>query len=348
MNGIAEHQLRMRKEKTVATIKEIAEMAGVSAATVSRVLNFDDTLNVQDVTKKRVFEAAERLEYQVRPKRRYKKKLKLGMISSYSLEEELEDTFYLSVRIAIERKMEEEGFKRFTVNIGDSVESTSNLDGLICLGTFSDSMVNKVKAFNKPAVFVDASGDLDLFDSVVTDLKHSVRKVLRYFFQEGHKKIAFIGGLDVDGDGKEVVDLRVPIFRSYMKEKGLLNENYIKIGGYTPKHGYRLGKELLAMEERPSAIFTANDSLAVGCYKAIEEAGLKIPEDISVIGFNDISIAKYLIPPLTTVHVYMDFMGSQAVSMLEERIYSGREISMHISIPTKLMIRGSVSRWGGK
>ncbi|MDR1546994.1 MAG: LacI family DNA-binding transcriptional regulator [Hungatella sp.] len=331
----------------MATIKEIAEMAGVSAATVSRVLNFDDTLNVQDETKQRVFEAAERLEYQMRNKKKYKKKLKLGMISSYSLEEELEDTFYLSVRIAIERKIEEEGFKKFTVNLGDSVESTSNLDGLICLGTFSESMVNKVKAFHKPAVFVDALGDLDLFDSVVTDLKHSVKKVLSYFLQEGHKKIAFIGGRDVDADGKEVADLRVPIYRSFMEERGILNEDYIKIGGYTPKHGYRLGKELLAMEERPSAIFTANDSLAVGCYKAIQEAGLGIPEDISVIGFNDISIAKYLVPPLTTVHIYMDFMGSQAVSILAERIYSGREISMHISLPTKLMVRGSVSKWRG-
>jgi LacI family transcriptional regulator len=331
----------------VATIKEIAEMAGVSAATVSRVLNFDDTLNVQDETKQRVFEAAERLEYQMRDKKKYKKKLKLGMISSYSLEEELEDTFYLSVRIAIERKLEEEGFKKFPVNLGDSVESTSNLDGLICLGTFSESMVNKVKSFHKPAVFVDALGDLDLFDSVVTDLRHSVKKVLSYFLQEGHKKIAFIGGRDVDVDGKEVVDLRVPIYRSFMEERGILNEEYIKIGGYTPKHGYRLGKELLAMEERPSAIFTANDSLAVGCYKAIQEAGLCIPEDISVIGFNDISIAKYMIPPLTTVHIYMDFMGSQAVSILAERIYSGREISMHISLPTKLMVRGSVSKWKG-
>ncbi|ADL02709.1 LacI family DNA-binding transcriptional regulator [Lacrimispora saccharolytica] len=332
----------------MATIKEIAEMAGVSAATVSRVLNFDDTLNVQDETKQRVFEAAERLEYQMRDKKKYKKKLKLGMISSYSLEEELEDTFYLSVRIAIERKIEEEGFKRFPVNIGDSVESTSNLDGLICLGTFSESMVNKVKAFHKPAVFVDALGDLDLFDSVVTDLTHSVKKVLSYFMQEGHRKIAFIGGRDVDVDGKEVVDLRIPIFRSFMEDRGILKEEYIKIGGYTPKHGYRLGKELLAMEDKPSAIFTANDSLAVGCYKAIQEAGLKIPEDISVIGFNDISIAKYLIPPLTTVHIYMDFMGSQAVSVLAERIYSGREISMHISLPTKLMVRGSVSKWKGE
>jgi LacI family transcriptional regulator len=332
----------------VATIKEIAEMAGVSAATVSRVLNFDDTLNVQDETKQRVFEAAERLEYQMRDKKKYKKKLKLGMISSYSLEEELEDTFYLSVRIAIERKIEEEGFKKFPVNLANSVESTSNLDGLICLGTFSESMVDKVKAFHKPAVFVDALGDLDLFDSVVTDLRHSVKKVLSYFLQEGHNKIAFIGGRDVDVDGKEVVDLRVPIYRSFMEERGILNEEYIKIGGYTPKHGYRLGKELLAMNERPSAIFTANDSLAVGCYKAIQEAGLGIPADISVIGFNDISIAKYLIPPLTTVHIYMDFMGSQAVSILAERIYSGREISMHISLPTKLIVRGSVSKWKGE
>ena len=79
----------------MATIKEIAEIAGVSVTTVSRVLNFDDTLNVQDETKRRVFEAADRLEYQIKDKKRKKRKLKLGLLCTYSPEEELEDTYYL-------------------------------------------------------------------------------------------------------------------------------------------------------------------------------------------------------------------------------------------------------------
>lgn len=328
----------------MATIKDIAEIAGVSVTTVSRVLNFDDTLNVQDETKRRVFEAADRLEYQIKEKKRKKKKLKLGLFCSYSPEEELEDTYYLSVRIAVEKKLDKEGFKKVIVTAEDQPEDVAKLDGIICLGTFSRSIVEKIRAFQKPAVFIDAVGDEEQFDSIVVNLRYAVTKVMDYLIDAGHERIAFIGGKDFDSDGKELADMRLPIFESYLSEKKLFHEEYVKIGGFTPKYGYRLGKELLELENRPTAIFCANDSLAIGCYKAIQEAELKVPKDISVIGFNDISMTKYLVPPLTTVHVPMDFMGEEAVNLLAERINSNREISMHVSVPAKLVIRESVSR----
>lgn len=113
----------------MATIKEIAELAGVSLTTVSRVLNYDETLNVQDETRKRVFEAAEQLEYTIKGKKKRKKKLKIGVLCSYSLEEELEDTFYLSVRVAIENKIEREGFKKYQIRNTDQAEAVAALDG---------------------------------------------------------------------------------------------------------------------------------------------------------------------------------------------------------------------------
>lgn len=327
----------------MSTIREIAEMAGVSVTTVSRVLNFDDTLNVQDETKRRVFEAADRLEYQVKDKKRRKKKLKLGLLCSYSPEEELEDTFYLSIRIAVEKKIEKEGFKKVQLSQEDTPEDTAKLDGMICLGTFNDEMIQKIQSYHKPAVFIDALGNPDIFDSVVVNLKHSVAAVLDYLLEEGHKKIAFIGGCDTESEEGPSEDPRTAAFRSYMKKKGMLREEYIRIGGFTPKYGYKLGKYFLELSERPTAIFCANDSLAIGCYKAVQEAGLEIPADISIVGFNDISMAKYLVPPLTTVHIPMDFMGERAVEVLAERIYTNREISMNISIPAKLILRESVS-----
>ncbi|XCP85235.1 LacI family DNA-binding transcriptional regulator [Roseburia hominis] len=328
----------------MSTIREIAEKAGVSVATVSRVLNYDETLNVQDETKKKVFEAAEQLEYQMKAKKKRKKKLKIGVICSYSLEEELQDTFYLSVRVAIEKEIEEERNKRVPVSLDDGIDQVSAVDGLICLGTFSHSMMDRIEKFQKPTVFVDTIGNRELTDSVVTDVNHSMRKVMDYFWEMGHRRIGFIGGSEIDSDGHIIEDSRLPGYRRYMKERGLFREEYVKIGGYTPKYGHQLAKELLEEADPPTAIFAANDSLAVGCYKAIVEKGLKIPEDVSVIGFNDISMIKYLMPPLTTVHVHMNFMGRQAVRMLSERIQSEREISMHVSVPTTLKIRESVSR----
>lgn len=328
----------------MATIREIAEMAGVSVTTVSRVLNFDDTLNVQDETKRRVFEAADRLEYRIKDRKKRKKKLKLGIFCSYSPEEELEDTFYLSLRIAAEKKIEREGFQKIQIGREICPEDAAKIDGIICLGTFSESTVQKIRDLDRPAVFIDAKGDQELFDSVVVNLTHSVKKVLDYLVEEGHERIAFIGGSDIDSDGKELEDARMPIYCSYMEKKGFLHEDYIRIGGFTPKYGYQLGKELLALKERPTAIFCANDSLAVGCYKAIQEAGLQIPEDISVVGFNDSFMAKYLVPPLTTVHIPMNFMGERAVEVLSERISTNRETSMCIAVSARLVIRESVSK----
>lgn len=326
----------------MSTIKDIAELAGVSVATVSRVLNYDETLNVQEETKKKVFEAAEQLEYHMKEKKKRKRKLKLGVICSYSPEEELEDPFYLAVRIAIEKEIEENGFKKVLLDIEDSMEHLTAVDGIICLGTFGNTTVEKIDQTQKPHIYVDTIGNRDTGDSIVTDIKHSVLQVLEYLWEQGHRRIGFIGGREQDSDGREILDARLPSFQRFLDEKGVLCESLVKIAGYTSKHGYRLMKEMLENEEPPTAVFAANDSLAVGCYRAIQERGLQIPEDISVVGFNDISIAKYLAPPLTTVHVHMNFLGRQAVRMLVERIQSERVINMHVSVSTELVIRESV------
>lgn len=328
----------------MSTIKDIAELAGVSAATVSRVLNCDETLNVQEETKKKVFEAAEHLEYHMKEKKKRKRKLKLGVICSYSPEEELEDPFYLAVRIAIEKEIENNGFKRMPLNIEDSMEHFALVDGIICLGSFSRTTVQKIDGTQKPHIYVDAVGNRNTADSIVTDLRHSVIQVMEYLWGQGHRRIGFVGGKELDSDGREILDSRLPTYQRYLKDRDALCESYIKIGGYTSKHGYSLMKELLKEIKRPTAIFAANDSLAVGCYRAIQESGFQIPGDISVVGFNDISMAKYLAPPLTTVHIHMNFMGHRAVQMLTELIRQERRINIHVSVPTELIIRESVGR----
>lgn len=326
----------------MVTIKDIAEKAGVSIATVSRVLNYDESLNVQDETRKRIFEVAEQLDYQVKDKKKRRKKLKIGVIYSYSLEEELEDTYYLSVRVAIEKKLSEEGFKTFRIDSNLRKEDAASLDGLICLGTFSQSKMDQIGSFLRPAIFVDAVPDTDRFDSIVHDIERSVRKVMNYLMSQGHQKIAFIGGYETDSDGSEVVDNRTYAYQRMMKQEGLFQESYVKIGGYTPKYGYQMMKDLLELSDRPTAVFVANDSLAIGCYKAVNERGLSIPEDISIVGYNDIPAAKYLVPPLTTVHLHMEFMGEQAVNLLTDRILTSREICTQTLIPVSLVIRESV------
>lgn len=326
----------------MTTIKDIADRAGVSITTVSRVLNHDETLNVLDDTKKRIFEIAEELEYHLKVQKKRKRKLKVGVYYSYSPEEELQDPYYLCVRIAIEKQLKENGYRSYLIHQDDTLENVAQLDGILCLGTFSKSTVKRIEKFSKPTLFIDACPDEKKFDSIIVDYKTGVTDILDHFISKGHTKIGFIGCREVDSDGDVLLEPRTEGYINYMSKRGLLHEEYMKTGEYYPRYGYKLLKELMALEDPPTAVFAVTDSVAAGCYKAAYELGLSIPEDISIIGFNDIPTAKYMIPPLTTARIHMEFIGERAVQILTEKILTGREICMKVTVQTKLMERDSV------
>lgn len=329
----------------MATLKDIADLAQVSMATVSRVLNYDETLNVTPETRRRIFEAAEELNYVVTSKpKKVKKKGSIGLYYSYSLEEELVDTYYLSIRVALEKQLKSMEMGYVNITKDDTKKSLSKLDGIICLGTFKKEDIESIKSFDKPSVFVDSNPDEAHFDAVVINFNSATKNALNYLVDLGHESIGFIGGIETDMFGNRFKDLRQDVFEVYLKEKGIFKENFVKIGGYNPKDGYQILKEMLSQDEKPTALFVANDSIAIGCYKAAYELGVKIPEDLSIVGFNDVSSAQYMVPPLTTVKLYTEIMGETAVDLLLERIATKREICKKITIHTKLIERDSATK----
>jgi len=327
----------------MATIKEIATLANVSITTVSRVLNYDETLNVSPETRKRVFEAAEELSYVITPKKKAKSKWKIGLYDSFSLEEELVDTYYLSIRVALEKKLKLKGIDFYRIDKGGNEDYSRKIDGILCLGTFKSKDIEKIKNFDKPCVFIDSNPDNRYFDSVIIDFPSATKNALNYLTELGHKSIGFIGGVETDMYGNRFKDLRQDVFENYLKEKNIFKEELVKIGGYDPKDGYTLLKEMLSGEQKPTAIFVANDTIAVGCYKAAYELGVKIPDELSIVGFNDVATAQYMVPPLTTVKLYTEIMGETAVDLLVEKLSSKREVSKKITINTKLIIRESAA-----
>jgi LacI family transcriptional regulator len=334
----------VNKGDYMATINEIAQKAGVSIATVSRVLNQDETLNVLPETRRKIFEIAEELEYQKREQVKRKKKLTIGLHFSYSFEEELNDTYYLSIRIAIEKKLEEDKQKRVYVSLDEPVSKYASLDGIICIGSYDKNLLQKIDELNKPVVFVDCSPDINRYDSVVISYHQVVDSVLDYFIAMNHSRIAYIGGVDKDSQGNYVMDSRLEYYERYMKKKELYQEEYVKIDQFTPHFGYTSLKELMELPQPPTAVFVANDSLAAGCYRSANEMGKHIPTDISIIGVNDIPAAKYMSPSLTTVRLYMEFMGDTAVELITEQIYTKRKICKKVVIPARLIERESVCR----
>ncbi len=329
------------KNKKNPTIKDIAAIAEVSPATVSRVLNYDTTLNVSNDTKKRIFEAAEELDYELpSAKKRKTKQRTIGFFSTYSAEEELEDVYYLVMRVATEKLAMLHDFKIEPIDKNSKKERLNQIEGILCVGIFSEEDIEWFQSLNKPIVFLDSASESDSFSSVLIDTSAGTKIALGHLIQNGHRDIAFIGGIDVPGKK----DARQIVFEDELKKMNALNLNWIKLAGYTPNDGYQLFKELMLEESRPTAVFIANDSMAVGCYKAAHEMGLAIPQDVSLIGFNDLASAEFLIPALTTVKLQIDYLVEIGLEILTRTIQKPLPFPIKVIIPPKLVERESINK----
>ena len=331
----------------MATITEIAKKTNVSIATVSRVLNYDKSLSISEEKRKLILETAENLDYQPpkRKKQNLKKPLTIGLIHWYTMQQELDDTYYLSIRLGIERTCYERQIdlvKIFKTNDEFEIDHIKPLDGVIAVGKFSDE---DVKLFDEKfpiVVFVDSSPEETKFDSVVIDFESSMVKAIDYILSLGHKRIGYIGGREFIGKNmKALGERREIVFREYLEQKGLFDERNVHVGSFTIESGYSLMKQAIEQNHLPTAFIIASDGMAIGLMKAAYEAGIRIPNDLSIVGFNDITQSQYTIPPLTTVKVYKEFMGQTAVDLLIEKALGSRTISKKITIPTELVIRES-------
>lgn len=338
----------------MATVREIAKLTGVSASAVSRILNGDLSLSVQEETRRRVVECAKQLNYKVNPRKTARsadnlKDYKIGLVTFASEQFETEDAYYLSIRMSIEKEFNQLGLHitrtiRWTSR--NSYESLEGLDGLIIIGKFQidpyDMFFNRIKN----VVFVDYSPDESRFDSVVVDFGMVTQLALDYLTKLGYQKIGLISSRDYinrlgPDSGYELVDQRQSSFEAYMKQKNRFDAGYVFIGEhFSMSVGYRLMKQAIQSNNLPEAFLIGSDPMAIAAYKALEEAHLKVPEDIAVISIDDIEMASYTTPPLTTVKVYTEQMGKSAVRLLLERI-EGREVPLKIVVPAVLKIRKS-------
>lgn len=333
----------------MATIKDIANVAGVSIATVSRILNFDKTLNVSEETRKKVFSTAEEMNYVTIKERKNKlKNYTIGIICSFNEIKELSDPYFLSIRMAIEKKCLEDniGFKSLYLSnfIKDNTYNYKDLDGIIAIGIFESDEINKLRELSPNIIFIDSSPEEWEFDSIVVDLKYGTKKALDYLYNLGHKDIGYIGAKVIPHnsiDGNELINYREATYKEFMIDINNYREEWVFKGNFTPEDGYMLMKEVLKLKKLPSAFFIASDPMAIGAYKAIQEEGYSIPNDISIVGFDDIATAQYLSPSLTTVKIFTDYMGEIALETLMERIREERHLSKKIVLPVKLIIRDS-------
>ncbi len=332
----------------MATIKEIALKAMVSPATVSRVLNHDTSLAVSPDTKVRIFEIAEELEYKTIRERKgsivENSRLSFGILDWYSEIELLDDPYYLYLMNTIEKECAQANISTFKIKkVNDRYQLlVNNIDGIIAIGKFSDEEIKDLTNYTNNIVFLDSSPQEKLYDSVTVNFRLGITEALQYLINFGHTEIGFMGGTVV-GDHKEItIDNRKELFISIMQEYRLFNPEFIYTGSrISSQEGYNLVHQALRADHLPTAFLIANDTMATGALRAFHEAKINVPNDLSIIGFNDLATSKYLTPPLTTIRIHLNFMAATAVELLNERIIKERTIPKKVLIPSELVIRKS-------
>ena len=325
----------------MATIKDIALLAKVSPATVSRVLNYDTELSVSHETKKKIFEVAEELNYTKYKRNQKNIKAKIILLQWYDESEELDDLYYLSIRLGIEKKAEELGYELFKRTF-HTIEPMA-VDGIIALGKFDQKQIKQLAEINSNVLFVDFDALEYGYNSLVVDFEQSIKLIIRFLVRTGHTKVGMLSGKEYIRESmKPLEDRRLKFFKTTLLENQLYDEKFFLSGNFTVDSGYQVMKDYLTgPEEYPTVFFASNDALAIGALKAIQEMNFKVPEDISIIGFNDSSVAKYVTPSLTTVKVYTEWMGELAIETMQALIDEKMPVARKITVGTKLIVRNS-------
>ncbi|MGL9815585.1 MULTISPECIES: LacI family DNA-binding transcriptional regulator [Enterococcus] len=325
----------------MATIRDIAKLAGVSPATVSRVLNYDQELSVAQETKQRIFEVAEDLNYTKHKRANKIGKAVIRLVQWYDEAEELADLYYLSIRLGIEKKAEE-------LNIQIRREALNELsdiqvNGTIALGKFDAEQIRQLKQTDENLLLVDFDGMNMGLNSLVVDFDQSVNLVIDHFIRQGYQKIGILSGEEKTKHNLQPIeDPRLMAFKHKMKQLNLYRPEFTLTAAFSMETGKTAMAEFLSStEELPNALFASSDALAVGAMQAIQAAGLRIPEDISVIGFNDVSVAKYVSPALSTIKVETEWMGELAVSTILDLAKEFSPVPRKIMLGTKLIQRES-------
>lgn len=343
----------------MATIRDIAKHAGVSPATVSRVLNGDKNMSVKEETKKRIYEAAEELAYtpmiQKYSERVLKgNPLKLLIAHAYTVQMEVEDPYYLSIRYGVEsecQKQQAEVHKIYRQDqseySSEQLEGLGTFDGILMIGCFTAAEVTAFETLSEALVFVDFSPNEQRYDAVLVNLQSAIHQMVDYLVARGYSKIGYIGGRDSVVDERDPVDMRESAFIDYMKTLGLLMPEHVHICDFSMEAAYEMARQVINKQHLPEAFVIANDSMAIGVMRALREMQINIPKDVALISINDIPTAKFTFPPLTTVRIHSEFLGISAVRLLYDKFENPRDMAVKLVVATELIERESVGQLNG-
>jgi len=309
-----------RRAAPAATIHDVAARAGVSAATVSRVLNGKSV--VREETQKQVLEAARKLSYVPNVAARSlssRRSQTLGIVLP-----DVHGEFFSEVIRGIDLAARQEGYHVLVSgshsDIGEMLAVLAamrgRVDGLVVMAPDAEPASLRASLPPDLPLVLLSSGD-PARDTIAVDNYGGARAMMRHLAELGHRRIAFVKGPRRNADARE----RLRGYRDAMRRAGATADDRRELAGdFTEESGAAAARAALEIAPRPTALFAANDSMAVGALSALAAAGVRVPEEISVAGFDDIPIARYVTPPLTTLRVDVAELGRRALGLLLEAI----------------------------
>ncbi|WP_170239397.1 LacI family DNA-binding transcriptional regulator [Streptococcus sp. ZY1909104] len=330
----------------MVTIKEIAVRAQLSSATISRVLNGDNSLSVSPETRERILDLAQEMGYTKHLKKQApQQKGTIGLVQWYTESEELADLYYYSIRVSIEREASRLGYQLILSFNDLSNPLLAEVDGIIAVGKFSSGQIAELTSLSPHLVFVDSDTLTEGFSCVTTDFNHSVQTVINHFRSQGIADIGLLVGQEKTSDGQDLpADPRLFSYRDYLSTLGIYKENYCYIGKFSTQSGYELMTRAIQElgDDLPPAFFMANDTLAVGALRALQERQIEVPDRVQIITFNDTAITRQVYPALSSISVFTEEMGLEAMQLLDRIIANpNTHHPRKIKLRTTLTIRES-------
>ncbi|HEX9943898.1 MAG TPA: LacI family DNA-binding transcriptional regulator [Thermoanaerobaculia bacterium] len=328
------------------SIYEVASSAGVSVATVSRVLNGKGP--VSEEARRRVLDAVESLGYVPHGAARSlstRRTMNIGVLLP-----DVHGAFFSEIVRGIDLAARAAGYHILVSGSHSDLEETTavlqalhgRIDGLILLTAgIGAEWLRRTLPRRLPAVLLYNSGADEEHDSIQIDNRRGARMATDHLLDLGHRRIALVRGPPGNTDAAE----RLRGFRDALAARGLEADPRLELpGDFGEESGFRAGERLARLAQPPTAVFAANDAMAIGCLAALRGRGLHVPEDVSLVGFDDIPIARYLTPALTTVQVPIAEIGGRALERLVAVIQGGREMAkQHDVVTPTLAVRASTA-----
>lgn len=327
------------------TMKDIAERAGVSIATVSRVLN--DSKPVSDQLREKVLKVVKETGYKPNALARSLIKQRTGIIGV--IIPDMDNETFADLVKGIELILDENDYVLLVTNTMGKVEKElemfhlfeeKRLDGIIFSGvSLTEEHKDFFTRYKIPTVVVGQEFKELNFPSVTIDNFQASFDMTQHLINLGHRKIAMIRGPMYDLQaGKE----RVLGYKTALRENDIeIKEEYISQGDFTIEGGYQAMKEIFTSKEKPTAVFSASDKMAIGALNCCLDRGLEVPEDISIAGFDDMELATAVRPELTTIHQDQVQKGIKTAEILLDIIDKEKEGAYNIQLPYSLIKRDS-------